>query len=77
MRYAVECMEISEGSDLPPFYQGYANEAVARAALRLGDAEGGRKFLEAAQGLAGRVEDAESRDMLLSDLGELGGIPSP
>jgi len=71
MRYAEECIRLSEGEELPPFYQGYAREAAARAARRLGAEERCRAELEAARSLAGEVEEEDERAMLIADIEEL------
>lgn len=67
--YARECVEIS--SDLPPFYLGYAYEAMARAAMAAGRAEEQQKYHQLASEQLARVEAKEDRELLENDLREL------
>ncbi|MCC7495422.1 MAG: hypothetical protein IT204_23935 [Fimbriimonadaceae bacterium] len=57
----------------PPFYLGYAHEALARAARLAGDAARLATHLARAQEQLALVTDAESRGMLAADLAELAG----
>ncbi len=67
-RYAQLCLEISQNADVPPFYLGYAYEALARAA-RLGDDHQQVKALVMeARRLAEQVAEDEDRNLLLADL---------
>jgi hypothetical protein len=69
LRYAVD-------HDLPPFYVGYAHEAMARAAALVGDRAALDRHLAAAAGQADRVEDREERALLEADIGAIRGIPA-
>lgn len=69
-RHAEVCLSFSDG--LPPFYRGYAHEALARAALLAGDEARVRVHQEQALALATQVEAAADRDLLLADLAALG-----
>jgi hypothetical protein len=71
MRFANDCIQISEGHSVPEFHRAYAYEAAARAAKVQGDDEQCRTFLETARSLAKQVEDEESRALLDSDFQEL------
>lgn len=67
--YGGLCLAVS--SNEPPFYLGYAHEALARAAKLAGDGKAFRCHLESAQILAEQVEDAEEKTMLVDDLNKL------
>jgi len=54
--------------DLPPFFQAYAFEALARAEAVLGKREAARKYLDKAAALSSKVGDAEDRELLEADL---------
>jgi len=68
-RHAETCLSFSEA--LPPFYLGYAYEALARAATLAGDRKASASHLARAKDLAAQVEDEEERDALLGDLADL------
>ncbi|GBD85254.1 hypothetical protein BMS3Abin02_01658 [bacterium BMS3Abin02] len=57
-------LRLCRDNDLSAFHEGYAYEALARAAS---DPDRGR-YLAIAHDLASRVEDEESREALLADL---------
>jgi len=65
-RYGETCLEFSKA--LPPFYRGFAHEALARAASVAGD--GARAAEQAAMGrdYAAQVTDEADRKRLLYDL---------
>jgi hypothetical protein len=63
------CLEYAK--DEPPFFIAYGHEALARAARLAGEAELQALHLQAAQGLAAQIEDAEERAALEADLREL------
>ena len=65
-RYAEMCLQASE--EQPPFYQGYAHEALARAAMIAGDATGAANHLSQAREFAAAVADDQERAMLETDL---------
>jgi hypothetical protein len=69
VRHADRCMAYSGG--LPPFYEGYAHEASARAALAAGDPTRCREHLERARRLAAAVTESDERDLLERDLRDL------
>jgi hypothetical protein len=75
MRHARRCLTHSEG--LPPFYVGYAHEAVARAALASGEAARCREHLERARRCAGSVTEDDERELLERDVRELEGAVAP
>lgn len=71
-RHAAEqCLHFSENQ--PPFYQGFAHEAAARAAKVGGDGEAFAHHLAQARQFAAQVEEADDRAVLESDLAELSG----
>ncbi len=67
-RYGQMCLDVSQSAALPPFYLGYAYEALARAE-RLGeDHQQVKALVIEARRLAAQVEDDEDRQLLLADL---------
>jgi hypothetical protein len=71
--FARRCLEVSVTNQLPPFYGGYAHEALARASLVRGERDRAREHLRAAGEELGKVADAEERKLLQADLTQLEG----
>lgn len=67
-RYGQFCFDASRGDDISPFYLGYAYEALARAESVAGNQKRKEEYLGKARAAAGKVEDADSKKMLLDDL---------
>ncbi|HVV99423.1 MAG TPA: hypothetical protein VHB77_03720 [Planctomycetaceae bacterium] len=65
-RHGERCLAFASGA--PPFYVGYAHEALARAADVLGDAAAKERHLQEAWGCAGTVTDESARSALEQDL---------
>jgi hypothetical protein len=72
-RYGQLCLDVSNRSDVPPFYVGYAHEALARAEVVAGNAGIAATHLAEARRVAGGVTDPEAKKMLTADLDELEG----
>lgn len=68
--FAEKCLRVSGA--LAPFYQGYAHEALARAAKLGGDVDRAQHHASAARQLAAQISDPDERAMLEKDLDELG-----
>lgn len=68
-RYRELCLQASAAE--PPFYLGYAHEALARAAKLAGNAAVAAEHLATARQLAAQVTDAGERGALESDLAGL------
>ncbi len=66
-RYAQECVDISDGSELPPFYRAFAYEAAARAASLAEDKNVSVVALNRARELTAEIEDKEEVAMLEAD----------
>lgn len=67
-KYGEMCLAKSQGEDVPPFYLGYAYEALARAESVAGDSEKAKEYLSEARKAADQVTDEDSKKMLLDDL---------
>lgn len=67
-RYGQLCLEASQAEGVPPFYLGYAYEALSRAAAVAGDEQEMNAYLKQARATAERVSELEDRKMLLDDL---------
>ena len=67
-RYGQMCLNVSKSEGIPPFYLGYAYEALARAEMVAGDKAKLAEYESEARSAAERVTDAESKKMLMDDL---------
>lgn len=70
-RYGQLCLDVS-GAE-PPFFPGYAHEALARAERLAGNLAVAQQHLAEARRLAAQVADAEERRALENDLATLAG----
>jgi cation transport regulator ChaB len=70
-RYGELCLKASQVEGMPPFYLGYAYEALARAALVMGDRAKMGEHLSQARRVADTVPDLEARKALVADLDTL------
>jgi hypothetical protein len=68
-RYAK--LSLTHSAELTPFYQSYAHEARARAALTAGDVDAARRHATRARELLQAVDDPEERELLEADLASL------
>lgn len=66
--YAERCLEATEEAELPPFYLGYAYEALARAAMIGRDRRTTMEHIAKAREFAQQEENEEDRQLLLDDL---------
>ncbi len=67
-RYGQLSLDKCREEDIPPFYSGYAYEALARAEAVAGKVEKMEEYLNLAREKADAVDDPDSRKMLLDDL---------
>lgn len=67
--HAKTCLSYSQGQ--PPFYLGYAYEALARAEKLAGNTGAYKEYLAKAKEFANQVTKTEDREMLMSDLNSL------
>lgn len=68
-RYGQMCLEISQ--DLPPFFLGYAYEALARAEATDGKRKKADEYLAAAKKASEKVSDEDAKQQLLADLASI------
>ena len=68
-RYGQLCLDASRGEDVPPFYLGYAYEALARAESVAGSRAKMEQYANEAREIAEQVSDPDSKKWLLDDLG--------
>jgi len=61
-------LSLDYARELPPFFQAYAFEALARAEAVLGNTKAARQHLDEAAALTSKVRDAEDRGLLEADL---------
>jgi tetratricopeptide (TPR) repeat protein len=66
--YAQRCLEISQKEDVPPFYLGYAYEALARAEAIAGETARMKAHIASALQVAEKITDLEAHKQLLNDL---------
>lgn len=69
--YGQRSLETASRARLGPFYEGYAHEALARAARLAGNRDLNRKHLDIAYDLLQQIEEGSERELLASDLEEL------
>jgi tetratricopeptide (TPR) repeat protein len=74
LAHAQKSLEIARSASLPPFYLGYAYEALARCAATAGDRQQASAYLDAAREAASQVTDREDQQLLLQDISAIGGI---
>jgi hypothetical protein len=66
-RYAQASLQLSQAHNVPPFYEAYAYEALARAA----EGDDRDRYLAAARDLIPQVEKERDRTALLADLDDI------
>jgi hypothetical protein len=66
--YAERCLDVTEDAELPPFYLGYAYEALARAAMAGRNKRQAMEYIAQARALAQQEQSEEDRQLLLDDL---------
>jgi hypothetical protein len=71
LHHGQRCLHLSEQHELGPFDLGYAHEAIARAYRLAGQPAEVASHLDLARAAAGKVTDAEERDLLVQDLDQL------
>ena len=67
-RYGQLCLSASQREDVPPFYLGYAYEALARAEAVGGNEGKMQSYLDIAKMTAEEIKEADEKNMLLEDL---------
>ena len=67
-RYGKLCLDVSQEADVPPFFLGYAYEALARAEAVAGNQAALQQHLQQARETAEKVSDPEEKQLLLDDL---------
>jgi hypothetical protein len=70
-RFGERSLEIAVEYSLDPFVEGFAHEAIARAAAIVDDIETFTEHLELARAALAAVEDDEDREILQADLAEM------
>lgn len=70
MKYALECISVSNDAELSAFFRGHACEAAARAAKVMKDSDAAAQYLTEAQRCLGEVEGDDAAS-LKEDLDEL------
>ena len=64
-------MSLKNSSGLRAYYVAYAHEAIARAAIVLGDKTKAGEHLQSAKARLGEIDDGDERGQLEKDLGDL------
>lgn len=72
-RFGFRSLELAQAHNLGPFLEGFAHEAIARAAATVDDVETFTEHLSEAKALVGAIEDDDERATLESDLAEMSG----
>ncbi len=73
---AKRCLEISSNEGIPPFYLGYAHEALARAHQVRGESQEASMQLQAADAVLASMPDNDEKSWLAADLSELKKLPA-
>ncbi len=75
-RYAKKCLAISQEGNLAPFYVGYAQEALARAALGLSHTDQAKIHIGEVEEALNHITDKDERSYLQADFEDLQKIAS-
>ena len=67
-RYAELCLDVSQGDEIPPFFLGYAYEALARAEMVAGNQEKVEEYLQEAHKILAVLTDEHETKFLGDDL---------
>jgi tetratricopeptide (TPR) repeat protein len=67
-RYAELCLDASQGDEIPPFFLGYAYEALSRAEMVAGNQEKVEEYLQEAHKLLAVLTDEHEKKFLGDDL---------
>ena len=67
-RYGQLCLEVSQAEGTPPFFLGYAYEALARAESTAGNQKQTQEYIDKAKSVAEKIQKAEDMNQLLNDL---------
>lgn len=70
-RFGLRSLRVSVQNDLGPFVEGFAHEAIARAAAYVDDLETFREHLDQAKSLLAELGEGHERDTLAADLAEM------
>ena len=68
LRYGKKCLEVSQSEGIPPFYLGYAYEALARAEAVSGKKKEKDEYLRKAKLIADKLTKEDGKQMLVDDL---------
>lgn len=71
-RFGIRSLEVARTHGLGPFLEGFAHEAIARAAAVVDDVETFTEQVSLARAMAGAIEDDDERETLEADLQEMG-----
>jgi hypothetical protein len=71
-RYGTLSLHVSQREDVPPFFLGYAHEALARVEALAGNRDLANEHIAEAHRAAEQVTDAEEQKLLLDDLKTIG-----
>jgi hypothetical protein len=67
-RYGQLCLEVSQAEEIPPFFLGYAYEALARAESTAGNRKQAQEYIDQAKSIAEKIQEADDKKQLLNDL---------
>jgi hypothetical protein len=67
-RYGMMCLETSRAEGAPPFYCGYAYEALARIESKAGNPGKAKEYIQLARRMAAQVTDLQEKQQLEDDL---------
>lgn len=67
-RYGQLCLNVSQAEEIPPFFLGYAYEALARAESTAGNRKQAQEYIDQAKSIAEKIQEADDKKQLLNDL---------
>ena len=67
-RYGQLCLDVSQAEEIPPFFLGYAYEALARAESTAGNRKQAQEYIDQAKSIAEKIQEADDKKQLLNDL---------
>jgi hypothetical protein len=62
------CLNVSQAEEIPPFFLGYAYEALARAESTAGNRKQAQEYIDQAKSIAEKIQEADDKKQLLNDL---------
>ena len=72
--YGQRCLEVSKNEELPPFFLGYAYEALARAEAVSANQSKMDEYLNLMNQIVEKIKDSDEKKMLLDDMATIRSV---